>query len=286
MENEKQITNAESTLPESIVSDENVFDLSIGDDTISDDVIETQTDDANTDESVPLSESNKEVQESVGDAKEDPTRFEHWQSKFDKESQRANQLNTELNDLQERMSSYEAYVQNSSMSQNQQGQQPAENAVTIPERPVKPSDYDPTDAVTDPESESYKYRDAMDTYQADVAEYSLKMEEQRIVQQQQLAEQQQYSSFLNNVRGEVVSYGLPSDNIDDFVDAMGRQEGVTIKNLTTLYMLERGLMKAVPVNHTTGISDGIETPLPASLQSGEAQEEITDEQAFNLGLMG
>ena len=49
-------------------------------------------------------------------------------------------------------------------------------------------------------------------------------------------------------------------------------------------------MKVVPVSGNgqapQQAESGVETPLPASLQSGEAQEQMTDEQAFNMGLMG
>lgn len=276
-----QQPNADTSLAAASVEDDNIFDLGADTDETIDAASEPTAEDAN--QQVPQSDG-----ETKGEVapKEDTSRYEHWQSKFDQESAKSQQLAAQNAELLERVSTYDAYIQNSMQNANMQQQPAPQEQTGPPERPAKPNNYDPTDAVTDPESDSFKYREAMDQYQIDVSEYSLKMEEKRNADAQSFIEQRQYGEFINGVRGEVLQHGVPNDKVDDFINSMSSQEGINVKNLATLYMLERGLLKAVPMTGNTPAESNIETPLPASLQAGEAQSEISDEQAFNLGLMG
>lgn len=280
-EEQTQQLDADTSLAGAVIEDENIFDLG----TDSEDTIEvgseTTTEDAN--QEVPQSDGDEKEEVT----KEDTSRYEHWQSKFDQRDSEAQKLETQNAELMDTISTYDAYIQNSMQNQEQQMNQPQTKQIVVPEKPVKPVNYDPTDAVTDPESDSYIFRESMDQYMMDVSEYSLKMEEKRNADAQTFVEQRQYGEFINGVRGEVLQYGIPNEKVDDFLNSMSRQEGINTKNLATLYMLEKGLMKAVPMTgNTDETQSGWSTPLPVSMQSGEAQSEITEEEAFNLGLMG
>ena len=271
------------------------FDLGVGDDvSIPED--EPQVGDGNQ-EKVLQSESEEEMA-----SKEDPSRYEHWQSKFDKENARASQLENELAEMQQQMADfkemkpmvdllkqpgmYEKIAQSVTGESPQEVSAEPQEQLKRPERPVKPSNYDPIDAVSDPESESFKYRQSMEEFNAEVSEYTLKIDEQREQEVQRSQGEAQYRSFISDVRGEVVKYGVPTDKVDDFIESMSSDNSLTIENLAKIYMLNNGLLKmedAKTPPPKTSTSEA-EVPLPASLQSGEAQDEPDDQALFNMGL--
>lgn len=137
--------------------------------------------------------------------KGDPSQFEYWQSQADKLMKENELLRTEREELGQ-VDSISRHILGqppeaqmailSNVQQTFPGGQPVgstpEESLKKPERPVKPAGYNPTDAMSDPESPHWKYREANEQYLIDLVEYQdMKAEAKEQQRAQQVAVQQQ-----------------------------------------------------------------------------------------------
>ena len=91
---------------------------------------------------------------------------------------------------------------------------------------MKPSDFDSSEALTDPNSKSAKYVAARDSYLDDMTEYYEKQEAQR-----NMAVQQQ----LNLVNDLQTNYGYTPAEAQDFIVKMSAPESLSLDNLVKLH---------------------------------------------------
>lgn len=110
----------------------------------------------------------------------------YWQAKYDREKA----------EWEAKMKEYEQKLKAEPYTQEKPPEHPNEQKPDLkpPEPPQRPYNYDPTEALTDPESPSYKYRESWEKYLVDKIEYQDKMlgqVSQTIEQQKRRAEQQQ-----------------------------------------------------------------------------------------------
>lgn len=111
--------------------------------------------------------------------KQDPKRFEYWQSK-------ATQVENQLRQVQPYMQVVEVLQKNPGAIQamqdyfNQQGgeEKREQKALKAPQKPERPKDFNPYD--DDPESPSVKYIRDFEDYKAEMEEYRTQMVEQRL----------------------------------------------------------------------------------------------------------
>jgi hypothetical protein len=242
-------------------------------------------------------------------AKDDPARFQYWQSQAD---QYKRQLELERQQ-QQGMAAYapiarylqenpqlldvlERELQSGHPSQagppRGVGEQPGERtSLERPEKPLKPRNYDPNE--TDPESDSYKYRQSMAEYQENLIEYMVarderresQAEEQRRIAEQHRQQQEQMAQLASTLK---VEHGLNDFEAQDFMRTMMDQSSVTLDNLVKLYKItqgDRGKQSAEAKRKAQDIVNrtGRKVPLPAGV-GGVNAPQVSDEDIFNASL--
>jgi len=105
-----------------------------------------------------------------------------------------------------------------------------------PERPTKPGNYDPVDAVSDPDSASFKYKESLDSYRDDMlGYYEAESQKQSEFQAQQQALQQQQTQ-LHQLRGRLLDgHGLSDQEVDQFIQFMSSPESTSEENLVDYF---------------------------------------------------
>ena len=131
-------------------------------------------------------------------------------------------------------------VENSLSTGETPGQAPPqgnqEKLVKKPERPTKPGNYDPVEAVSDPESESFKFREKLDGYRDDMIGYYEQVSEQQQNYQAQLQAQQQQQSNLVQLRDRLQNQHKFSDaEADQFITFMSSPESTSEESLVDYY---------------------------------------------------
>jgi hypothetical protein len=148
-------------------------------------------------------------------------------------------------ELSEPVSDQASEVQNTSDPRNDteqfqywQSQADKEQKLEKPIKPKRPSGYDHSDALNDPDSQSSEYLVKKDQYLEDLSEYMVNLEEQRsseIAKQQaeskQLMQQQQLRNDLQS------NYSYSNEQAEDFINTMSSPESLSLDNLVRLHQL-------------------------------------------------
>jgi len=117
-------------------------------------------------------------------------------------------------------------------------QQLPQQAAPVPE---KPADYDPTDAFNDPDSNSWKYREDMDTFRDSeikrVADENVTMRNQVSNAYQQLQEKDRQNGIVNELSS---THGMTQQEINDFMAWGNSGESYSISNLVNLFRQKSG----------------------------------------------
>ena len=116
-----------------------------------------------------LTESEPAEVPVVNNQKEDPAQFQYWQSQADKKTQEADALRKELDELKSKAST----------PSQPAPEVPAKQIVEKPTKPVKPADFDNSEALTDPNSKSAKYLADRERYLDNMTEYLMEQENVR-----------------------------------------------------------------------------------------------------------
>lgn len=201
-------------------------------------------------------------QEAAGEQPEqqisnDEQRVRDWQAKFDKLQSEFDSYKTQAEDVNKLWS----YVQTDprlaqevfstverSLSGEGSSAEAAEsnNEPQEPAKPEKPSDYSDHDAYMEPDSQSFKYRLAMEQYRSEYADYKM---EKRMAEMQGLVApiyqafeqekaQMQQQAQLRQIQTTFTESGLSDDEANVVTNwAAGYQ--VTPEDIVTLYKLDR-----------------------------------------------
>jgi hypothetical protein len=112
-----------------------------------------------------------------------------------------------------------------------------------PEAPVRPASYNPAEAFANPESDSWKYREAMEQFNQNKIDFLQKQIEFRDrLQQAQLQKQQQLDKQQLLVRqsySDAIANGLSEVEAADYVKVMSHPATLDPKNLVKYYRLLR-----------------------------------------------
>ena len=224
MSNENEILNTEQS-----VDPLTTASVPTGDDDIFNDVFGVNTDQfvakvgeevQNTIESEPSEVSD------VSNPKESPDQFQYWQSQADKKTAEVEALKKELETLKSKEASAPAQPEPVVESKE----------MVKPVKPVRPSDFDNSEALTDPDSKSAKYLAAKEQYLDDMTEYLMSQEEKRNqLTEQQLAEQQKLQSQNQLLSDLQAGYGYTPEQANDFVQTMSSPESLSLDNLVKLH---------------------------------------------------
>lgn len=260
--------------------------------------------------------SNNE--EPTQEAKDDPRRHEYWQSKHDKVlselSEARDQLgyyketlepisnglrqNPDILDaLEQRVTNPNGQVVGSPPVQ-QQVQQPVGNqqpSLQPPVRPERPMTYSEVDAFNDPESESFKYRQAKDKYMDDIVDHYGKIEAMRNQLAMNFMHQQQNQMHLNNMKTTAVrNLGYEEDKANRFVEYVQNPQNITTERLAALFEMEEAARRGQTKEHVERQRKVEEydrqremqaTQAPAALATGPATPQATTEDNFNSWLL-
>ena len=237
----------------------------------------------------PVGEQQVESVEGVSQqpAKDDPSRFEYWQSQADKVKGELSQTQKEL-----------AYYREQAMQQQQppngqpNGQQVQENSLQPPVKPEKPVNYNEVDAYNDPESVSFKYRLDKERFNDEYIGYIEKREENRereyAERYQKAMIEQETTNLRNNAYSHAVnSYGWSPYQARGFVDWASNPNNVTIDHLAKLYQMKDAPNAQVQQRKDAIIKEReiVSMPRTASVETGKSEPPMSDEDIFNAGLM-
>ena len=248
-----------------------------------------------------LGNENLQEEEAPIEAKDDSNRMEYWQSKADKLQAELNKRESSSQD----MAIYEPIIKaikehpdileqlENRVTGKDSAQQMQSNEITVPKRPVKPSSYDPSEAVNDPDSDSYKYREELEEYRDLVDQHREKIEMQRVNQMKEEMEAKRQNqireSNLNVLRYE---YGWTNKQIMDFEQKMMNPDVYNIHNLARYYthLNESNRQKEIRGNKMEANMNAkrkvAKLPNMPESAGGEGTTTLSDADVFNLGLLG
>jgi len=227
--------------------------------------------------------------------KENPDRYQYWQSIATKQQQKIDQL---LDAMQNRGSDPKAAEPEKTPEQVLSERQSELEKTVIAERPKKPEAYNAQDAYTDPDSASFQYRKAMDEWnenyvdtmqkrenlRSEIYDLKLKMVEEpvkKISNKTQVSEaNQQTVDFLKE------KHNFSDEEAIDFVKVMSRPESMSMDNLVKFYRHQRGVKSPADDNKSTNRDNRSrkrEAAPPIPLGSGAGSSQTNDDDA-ELGI--
>jgi hypothetical protein len=208
----------------------------------------------------------------------DEVRYNYWQSEADK---RKNELDNAMKTNDILTKQLNTLMSNSAAQNNQQAQpqeQKAEEFPPPPEKPQRPSYFNREEAYSDPQSESARYLDQVETWRDDMDEYNrlereyntaLVQTEREEMQAQRRREDaaRQQARQEQEQRSKMKSYIQTRYNVDDatfanFERKMSDPKSINPDNLWRLYQMDEGIAPAPAANPG---------PSPAFKQTRNAQ---------------
>ena len=160
-------------------------------------------------------------------AKEDDSQYNYWQSQADKTKSEMEALRAEMDALK---------------SQSVAKKETNEPNLVKPTKPVKPSGYDYSEALADPDSASAKYLASKEDYLEQMSDFILKKDELReeqmnAAQKEQLA-RQQHQETLTELQ---LKYNYTPEQAQDFITKMSSPDSMSLDNLVKLHQLNQGV---------------------------------------------
>jgi len=209
-------------------------------------------------------------------------RFEYWQSQADKERNERLRLEQELQVARPVMQ----LVQNDdelyrAVTQRLDGAQPAQPQLKAPVPPERPMSYNETEAYTNPQSESFRFRVAQERYRDERINYLEARNQQALerVQQSeaQRAEQIERARILEQTERIVqTQYGLSAGDARDFVQWSSSDSSVTLPNLVAYYKFVKANGGRIP-----GAPQSQAPPAPPMRAGMPASPTVDADKLFN-----
>ena len=164
------------------------------------------------------------------DPKEDANQFQYWQSQADKRAAEVDLLKSQMSDL---------------MTKQTQTASPApaeKETVSIekPVKPVKPANFDHSEAIADPDSSSARYLAKSTEYMENMTDYTTSLEEQRVESlrkiEEQTKKQAQEAQLVSDLQR---NYGYSTEDANDFLVKMTSPESMSLDNLVKLHKINQ-----------------------------------------------
>lgn len=176
-----------------------------------------------------------DVQSDV-EPKGDPSSYQYWQSQADKRAAEVELLKSQVTELMKARTSTPA--------------EPAKEETVKLERPVKPrkpADYDHSEALADPESESGKYLARQEQYMDSLTTYMESMESRRENElRQRMAEQETFSKNQRIMSDLQSRYSYTPQEASDFIEQMSKPDSLSLDNLVKLHRMSRQTTQQAP----------------------------------------
>jgi len=236
-------------------------------------------------------------------------RYQYWQSRYDQKASEFDTMSQKLNEY-EKIAPIAEYIQSnpdvlknvaSSLSGDTPQVPSQEKSVELPQkptRPTKPTNYDATESVMDADSDSYKYRVAMEDFRDGMIDYQEQREAVAMNQLQakeaEIAKRQseyQAEQSRNAMLGQLTAeYGYTPEKAQAFVEYYSSPDSITLDNLVNLDKLrsapsQQEVATRQKAQTMASRSEMAKVPTPAGIASGQAEPQYTDEDLFNMSLM-
>jgi len=211
-------------------------------------------------------------------------RYEYWQSQADREKNARLALEQELRVARPIMGLIEEDEDlYKAVTARLDGAQPPGPALKAPTPPERPASYSETEAYTNPQSESFKFRAAREKYVEDRISYLEALNQQTVegVRQReaQLAEQEQRSRVMAQTEQYVQQkFGMTPVEAREFTTWSSSDESITIPNLVAFYKFQKA---------NGGVTrGGGGPPAPPTRGGGGAPEPGDINRAWNEAMFG
>tara|TARA_R100000808_G_C2155217_1_gene167122 strand:+ start:8242 stop:9192 length:951 start_codon:yes stop_codon:yes gene_type:complete len=227
----------ETTANPSSPTQEDIFNEVFGDSKADEFVAKVPSEPSETVESGPSDVQDVSEQGNEADS------YKYWQSQADKRQAELDALKSQVADIEDVMPIARHLKRNPEIIQNlaSQANQETVEPLQRPVKPKKPADYDHSEALADPESDSGKYLSQREAYMDGVTDY---MDKQEAIRQEQLALQQQaqmQQARDNQVSSELQGkHGMSASEAQQFINEMSRPESLTLDNLVKLHKINTG----------------------------------------------
>lgn len=227
------------------------------------------------------------------DPKNDPKRFEYWQSRADKFESRIKELEP-LVPLDNLLRQNPELVKTIDSVVTGKVPAPKEPEIVKPVMPAKPANYDPVEAIQSPESDSFKYRSAVEKYSIDMAEYVDKRETVRQrefmkTQEMIMAREREQQQKLA-VKAELQARGIVGAEADEFIAKWSDPASINMDNLIELHKISKSKPKPAADTKAELLARraaNSQIPLPPGISAGGVSEiptTQTEEDVFNDSL--
>ena len=248
-----------------------------------------------TENPVGTGEPITEEQTNEVSPRDDSTRFEYWQSQADKAKGELNALRSELDYYKTNTVPQNADQQGSPSNGQAQGhpqglQEPSLKEPTAPERPHS---YNEVDAYNDPESDSFRYRIAKESYRDQYIDFLTKKDQVRDQEMQAQYQQQMQQQQLRMVQSQAMSHAVNNFGYDNqkaaqFVEWSQNPDNLTLDNLAKLFELRTNPNPVVKqrTEEMQNQAGRLAVPKTAAVQTGQAEQPRTEEQLFSDALLG
>ena len=206
------------------------------------------------------------------DPKSDNDQFQYWQSQADKRSAEVDLLKSQVTEL---------------MSKQVQPTEAApvieETVLQKPVKPTKPSAFDHSEALTDPDSASAKYLGEQQTYLEDMSEYVSTSNESYMNQMTQQKEKEELANRDVKVMQDLqIKYNYTPEQAQDFLQQMSAPDSLSLDNLVKLHQLKQpnaaqGITQVTPqaqqkVETMQSRKEKLSIPKPIGVQPGASDQ--------------
>lgn len=161
-----------------------------------------------------------------------------------------------------------------------------------PEKPTRPSDYDPATAIHEVESASFKYREALEKYRDDMDEWRNNQEmvryQQMQVNQQQQQRQQRVVDNFNILKNE---YNATDEDIQDYNQWISDPNTMSIHNLWKFHQflkspeIKKQIGKKKTEDQMKQTKRAKMIPNTPTKVAGKANPTLSEADKFNLDLL-
>jgi hypothetical protein len=174
-------------------------------------------------------QSNPLDTQDITDPKSDPGQFQYWQSQADKRAIEVDMLKSQMADVMSKVATPTA-------------SEPVQEEIVLqkPVKPSKPSDYDHSEALTDPDSASSKYLAKQQSYLEDMSDYVSNSSDQYVNQMNKQQEVQRAQARDSKVLQDLqVKYNYTPEQANDFMRSMSSPDSLSLDNLVMLHQMKQ-----------------------------------------------
>tara|TARA_R100001530_G_scaffold60761_2_gene43871 strand:+ start:5831 stop:6775 length:945 start_codon:yes stop_codon:yes gene_type:complete len=212
-------------------------------------------------EKAPLYPEQGQPQVNEGESQNnDDKRYQYWQSQADK-------YKNELDSVKSQQQQVREEVQHQVSAQPQQVQpEVKEEFPPPPAKPQRPRTYNREEAYSDPNSESARYADELESWRDDMDEYNSlqtqyqsaimeeklnKIQEERVQEAQRQQASQKQAEQASQIKEHVMGhYGMSGNEAQDFMTKMSDPKSLNVENLVQLYRMQNSQGNQPDTNQT------------------------------------